>query len=107
VVAQPLPAPVRGDVNFSWLRSVVLKLTWRHTFKERFTMEPSAGFYRVGNFRNFNLPPNTMSNLLDGNSGSLNGTDRAGLEAFRIGNGTGVHSQGSQRQIKFGMRLLF
>ena len=106
-VAQPLPAPVPGQVNFSWLRSIDLKLTWRHTFKERFTIEPSVGFYNAGNFSNFNLPPNTMSNLLDGSSGSLNGTDRAGLEAFRVGNGTGVYSLGSQRQIEFGMRLLF
>jgi len=94
-------------VNFSWLRSIDLKLTWRHSFKERFTVEPSVGFYNVGNFSNFNLPPNTMSNLLDGSSGSLNGTDRAGLEPFRVGNGTGVYSLGSQRQIEFGMRLIF
>jgi len=87
-----------------------LKLSWRHTFKERYTIEPSVGFYKVGNFANFNLPPTVMSGILFGpGGGSINGTSPKddSLNQFRVGNGTGVYSLGSQRQIEFGMRFEF
>jgi hypothetical protein len=75
---------------------------------ERFTIEPSVGFFNLFNFANFNLPPTTMNSLLSGaGSGSINGTTRADQEAFRVGNGTGVYSLGSQRQIEFGTRFTF
>ena len=50
-----------------------------------------------------------MSGILSGPlaGGSINGTDKAGRESFRIGNGTGVYSLGAQRQIEFGMRVTF
>jgi hypothetical protein len=101
------PAPA-GQVDFSWLRASDLKLAWRHTFRERFTVEPSVGFYNVFNFSNFNLPPTTMNGLLFGaGSGSINGTTKLDNEQFRVGNGTGVYSLGSARQIEFGMRFVF
>jgi hypothetical protein len=85
-----------------------LKLAWRHTFAEKYTIEPSVGFYNIFNFSNFNLPPNTMNGLLNGSgSGAINGTTRADNESFRVGNGTGVYSLGAQRQIEFGMRFVF
>jgi hypothetical protein len=101
------PAPA-GQVNFSWLRALDLRLAWRHTFKERFTIEPSVGFYNLPNFSNFNLPPNTMNGILFGaGNGSINGTTKADNESFRVGNGTGVYGLGAQRQIEFGLRLIF
>jgi hypothetical protein len=104
-----LPPDSAGrQVDFSWLRALDLKLAWRHTFKERFTIEPSVGFYNLPNFSNFNLPPNTMNGLLLGTgNGSINGTTRSDNESFRVGNGTGVYSLGSQRQIEFGLRFIF
>jgi Carboxypeptidase regulatory-like domain len=97
-----------GQVDFGWLRATDLKLAWRHTIAERFTIEPSVGLYNLFNFANFNLPPNTMNGILFGpGSGSINGTTRADQESFRVGNGTGVYSLGSQRQIEFGLRLVF
>jgi hypothetical protein len=94
--------------NFPWLRATDLNLGWRHTFKEKLTIEPSVGLYNIFNFSNFNLPPTTMNGLLFGaGNGSINGTTRSDSESFRVGNGTGVYSLGSQRQIEFGLKLDF
>jgi hypothetical protein len=118
-VAQPYSAPVAGNLDFPWLKAADLKLTWRHTFKERFTIEPSVGFYNVFNFANFNLPPNTISGLLD-SPGSINTNTKlfqpdpsnpagGGIpnDTFRVGNGTGVYSLGAGRQIEWGLRVAF
>src|SRR5262249_30541887 len=113
-VAQPYTPPVAGNVDFPWLKATDLKLVWRHTFRERFTIEPSVGFYNVFNFANFNLPPTTMSSLLDSpvaiNTNSKLFDPAAGgvpNDAFRVGNGTGVYSLGAGRQIEWGLRLSF
>ena len=90
-----------------WLRATDLKIAWRHTFQERFTVEPSVGIFNVFNFANFNLPPNTMSGLLSGSQGTINGTNYAGAFINRVGNGTGVYSLGSPRQLEFGLQLTF
>ena len=115
VICPPAPTSQAGcnnspgsQVNFGWLRATDLKLAWRHTIKERFSVEPSVGVYNLFNFANFNLPPTTMFGVLNGpGTGSINGTTRSDQEAFRVGNGTGVYSLGSQRQIEFGLRLTF
>jgi hypothetical protein len=97
-----------NQVNFTWLRALDLRLAWRHTFHDRFTIEPSVAFFNLPNFSNFNLPPNTMNGILFGTgNGSINGTTRADNESFRVGNGTGVYGLGAQRQIEFGLRLIF
>jgi hypothetical protein len=97
-----------GQVGFSWLRAFDLKLGWQYRVKENFTIEPNVAFYNLFNFSNFNLPPNTMTGILFGaGNGSINGTTRIDNQAFRVGNGTGVYSLGSYRQIEFGMRLIF
>jgi hypothetical protein len=107
-VAPTISTPPPGQVDFTWLRAMDLKLAWRHTFMERLTIEPSVGFYNVANFSNFNLPPNTMNGILSGvGSGSINGTDKLANNQFRVGNGTGVYSLGAERQLEFGMRFVF
>jgi carboxypeptidase family protein len=100
------PLAPSDQVDFPWLRAMDLKLAWRHTFKERLSIEPSIGFYNVGNFANFNLPPNTMTGLLQG-GGGINGTGRAAQDTFRVGNGTGVYSLGAPRELEFGLRIVF
>jgi hypothetical protein len=115
IICPPPPTSQAGcsnspgsQVNFGWLRATDLKLAWRHTIKERYTVEPSVGIFNLFNFANFNLPPTTMFGVLNGGgTGSINGTTRSDEEAFRVGNGTGVYSLGSQRQIEFGLRLTF
>jgi hypothetical protein len=107
-VSPILPLAPPGQVDFGWLRATDLKLAWRHTFAERFTIEPNVAFYNIFNFANFNLPPTTMNGLLNGpGTNSINGTTRSDQETFRVGNGTGVYSLGAQRQIEFGLRLVF
>jgi hypothetical protein len=107
---QAIALPPAGQVPFTWLKTMDLKLSWRHTFKDRYTLEPNVGFYNLLNFANFNLPPNTMAGILFGpGAGSINGTSPLddSLNQFRVGNGTGVYSLGSARQIEFGMRFTF
>ncbi len=107
-VSPTIDSAPAGQVNYTWLRALDLKLAWRHTFADRYTIEPSVGFYNLPNFSNFNLPPNTMNGILFGaGNGSINGTTRADNEAFRVGNGTGVYGLGAQRQIEFGLRFVF
>jgi len=105
-IAQQVTAPVGDQVNYPWLKATDLRLAWRHTFKERWTIEPNIGFFNAFNFANFNLPPNTMNGIL-GSSGSISTTGRADNEAFRVGNGTGVYALGAARQIEWGLRLTF
>jgi hypothetical protein len=63
--------------------------------------------FNLFNFGNFNLPPNTMSGLLTGTPGAINGTTGLDNEAFRVGNGTGVYAVGAGRQVEWGMKLTF
>jgi len=114
VICPPPPTSEAGcnnspgsQVDFGWLRTTDFRLAWRHTFMDRYTIEPSVGIYNLFNFANFNLPPNTMFGLLSGQPQSINGTTRSDQESFRVGNGTGVYSLGAQRQIEFGLRLTF
>jgi hypothetical protein len=52
------------------LRSFDLSLGWKYSIHEKVTIEPSVSVFNTFNFSNFNLPPNTMSGLLTGSSGS-------------------------------------
>ncbi|HYK35501.1 TonB-dependent receptor [Alloacidobacterium sp.] len=106
-VAPTLSAPPPGEVNFTWLRSFDLNLGWKYTIKERFTIQPSVAFFNLFNFGNFNLPPNTMSGILYGAPGAINGTDSVANETFRVGNGTGVYAVGAARQTEWGLKFSF
>jgi hypothetical protein len=106
-VAPTVPLAPPGQVNLAWLRALDTKLTWTHSFDERFTSQPSVGFYNLLNFANFDLPSATLNGLLTGGVGQINGTDANGHNITRVGVGTGVFALGSPRQLEFGLQFSF
>jgi hypothetical protein len=106
-VAPTIPLAPPGQVNLAWLRAFDMKLTWTHAFGERFTVQPSVGFYNLLNFSNFDLPSATLNGLLTGAAGQINGTNSNGHNITRVGVGTGVFALGAPRQIEFGLQFSF
>ena len=121
-VAPTLAAAPADQLTFPWLKAFDFRLSWRHTFHERVTIEPSVGAFNIFNFANFNLPPGTISGwlsetcaLCSSGASSINTTHtrlqpgETGPESdtFRVGNGTGVFGLGSPRALEWGLRVTF
>jgi Carboxypeptidase regulatory-like domain len=109
-VAPLLSTVVPGEVGLTWLKTFDMSLTWmgKVNIKEReISIEPSASFYNLLNFANFNIPGNVLSGILTGGPGSLNGTTYASANSVRVGVGTGVFALGAPRTIEFGLKLTF
>ena len=84
-VAPALPAAPRNQVNLGWLHVFDATMSWTYSIKERLFVKPSVGFYNIFNFSNFDLPSSTMSGLLAGTAGTINGTDSAAHNTNRVG----------------------
>jgi hypothetical protein len=106
-VAPMLSLAPAGQVNNDWLRALDFKVAWSYVIHDRVTIEPNAAVYNLLNFANFDLPPGTMSGLLTGSPGSINGTTYTDQSGQRVGAGTGVFGLGAPRAAEFGLRLTF
>jgi hypothetical protein len=84
-VAPTLPDAPANQVNLGWLRAFDSTMSWTYSIKERVAVKPSVGFYNIFNFSNFDLPTSTMSGLLAGTAGTINGTDPSGHNTHRVG----------------------
>lgn len=82
---------------------------WFHA-AESLTLVPTIDIFNVVNKANFDPPSGlntaTISGVLSGTPGSLNGTTYA-QRTNRYGLGSGVFSQGIPRAVQFGLRLDF
>ncbi|MFZ0199620.1 MAG: hypothetical protein WAL05_10555, partial [Candidatus Sulfotelmatobacter sp.] len=105
IVAQAPP----NQLTYPWTRALDFRASWDYRFEERFTIEPSIGFYNVANFSNFNQPPGVMTGWLTQGSGSINSiaAGSTSAQSYRVGNGTGVFGLGAPRVLEFGMHLTF
>ena len=104
-----LATAASNQLLFPWLKATDFKLSWKHTFFERLSVEPNVGFYNVFNFANSNLPPGAMTGWLNEGAGSINSIAKgsAGAIPFRVGAGTGVFGLGAPRALEWGLRLTF
>ncbi len=114
-VAPAVPLAQIDQLVFPWLKLFDVRLSWSHTFHDRFKVQPSVGVFNVFNIANFDTPPGATSGWLNEGAGSINSVNtltqpgETGPESntFRVGNGTGVFSQGSPRTIEWGLRITF
>ncbi|MFY9802980.1 MAG: hypothetical protein WAK30_07615, partial [Candidatus Acidiferrales bacterium] len=106
VIPSVLPPPGHNAGN-AYYKNVDTVLSWPFTLHERFTIEPSVGFFNLFNFANYS----PLSGL-NGGPGNINGTvagnDPMGTHnVVRAGLGTGVFAPGAPRQTEFGLKLTF
>jgi Carboxypeptidase regulatory-like domain len=114
-VAPTVPAAAGDQLIFPWLILVDLHVSWTHTFRDRFKLEPSIGVFNVFNIANFDLPPAVTSSWLDEGVNSINSTHTIiqpgelapDSNTFRSNYGTGTFSPGSPRAVEWGLRLTF
>jgi hypothetical protein len=101
--------------NFTWLKTMDLKLAWPMKIRDRFTIEPSASVFNVFNFANAFLPGNLPSaslapggavgtlapNVVGGVAGGLN------MTPYRVTFQSGTFALGAPRRIEFRLRVEF
>ncbi|MGH9430652.1 MAG: carboxypeptidase regulatory-like domain-containing protein [Terriglobia bacterium] len=102
-----------GEVNLAPFLDTDLKISYLfhpHRLWGRISdtaeIEPSVGIYNLFNFANYDAPGNTLSGVLNGLAGSVNGTT-PDLRTNRTLFGSGVFAFGGPRSLEWGLRLSF
>jgi len=84
-----------------------LSFNWTYKIKEYVSIQPGIGFFNILNFANFDAPKNTLSGVLNGQSGGVNGTSGEQPNFLRTGLGSGVFALGAPRTMEFSLKLIF
>jgi Carboxypeptidase regulatory-like domain len=106
-VQQPVSTAPADESGMGWLRAFDVSLNWVYKYKDHFTVQPGISFFNVINFANFDGPANPLTGVLDGSSGSLNGTPGQQPSSNRLGLGSGVFALGSPRVMEFSLKFSF
>lgn len=110
-VQQKIALAPQNEAGLDWLRALDLKLGWAKKIRENLVIEPSVSLFNAFNFANFDSSRNTLSGVLTGTVGSINGTTltarNTGLTNNRVTLGSGTFGVGAPRVTEFGLRLSF
>jgi hypothetical protein len=107
--------PPAGQFSNPGFKSLDAAISWPLKLGERLNIEPSARFYNVLNFANFQAASGQLAYYYPGpgqpvtaGAGSANGTPPgAARDVLRIGSGSGVYNYGAPRQMEFGVKITF
>ncbi|MBZ5515494.1 MAG: carboxypeptidase regulatory-like domain-containing protein [Acidobacteriia bacterium] len=103
----PLPSAPADQVMLDSFITTDLRISRPFKFwRERITVEPALEVFNLFNVANYDLPGNTLTGLLSGEAGSINGTTRAN-RPNRAGFGSGSFAQGIPRAWQFALRISF
>jgi hypothetical protein len=107
--------PPAGQFSNPGFKSLDAAISWPLKLGERLKIEPSASFYNVLNFANFQPASGQLASYYPGpgqpvtaGAGSANGTPPGSArDVLRIGGGSGVYNYGAPRQMQFGVKVTF
>ena len=107
--------PPRDQYSNEMFKSLDAAVSWPFKFGERLTVEPTARFFNVFNFANFQPLSGQLTYYFPGSgqpsvggAGSANGTPPGNSrDVLRIGPGSGVYNYGAPRQMEFGVKVTF
>ena len=106
-VMPTLPTAPAGQADNGWLKDLDLNFAWTYKIAERLELTPGVSFFNVFNFANFDGPKNTLSGILSGAPGTVNGTPGTQPVNYRIGLGSGVFGVGAPRVTEFTLKFSF
>jgi hypothetical protein len=107
--------PPAGQFSNPGFKTLDAAISWPLRVGERLSIEPSARFYNVLNFANFQPVSGQLASYYPGpgqpvtaGAGSANGTPSGSArDVLRIGGGSGVYNYGTPRQLEFGVKFTF
>jgi hypothetical protein len=101
-----LPLAPAGEVALSPYIDTDLTLGYVFHAGERVSFEPTVAVYNLFNYANYDAPGNTLSGVLNGLAGSVDGTTPA-LRTNRTLFGSGVYAFGGPRTFEWGLKINF